>query len=420
MAHTKVSMVCKFYGKCPLDKDGKPLTRDQWSKRRPHSWEVRWYGSDGTRYSKSFKDRKEASEHVKELQTKVDRNKADRPRQLSLAEFTKEHGRLMDGQVAHSTLKGQMRVLEQFGDHVGKHIALCKIKPQDAEAFVSARLKEGLSVETVNKDIRTLKGIFNRAIETRNYLPEGTNPFAKIKKRKTANKPLRYVAPEDLQKVFAVLVSRLAKDLAKEKPAQIKELLRYRLVWRKSLLALAYTSAGRRDELLNLTWKDVDFEQLTVTFQPKKNTDKLLAWEPKDHESRIIPVPAETIQLLADLQAISEESGPYVFLESRRLKLILDRRKKGTWEPDKDLVNNLLTRIQSICKHAKVDYFTLHDLRRSCITNWSQKLPIQTVKRLAGHSSIETTQKYYLAIREQDLVTARQLQSAIMSSLTNF
>jgi integrase len=29
------------------------------------------------------------------------------------------------------------------------------------------------------------------------------------------------------------------------------------------------------------------------------------------------------------------------------------------------------------------------------ITNWAQKLPIQVVQQLAGHSDISTTRKYY-------------------------
>jgi hypothetical protein len=32
-----------------------------------------------------------------------------------------------------------------------------------------------------------------------------------------------------------------------------------------------------------------------------------------------------------------------------------------------------------ICRRANVKYFTPHDLRRSRITNWAKRLPIQTV-----------------------------------------
>lgn len=186
MAHTKVSIIRNWYGKIPLDKHGKPIPKNLWPKRRKQSWEVRWYGSDGIRYSKSFKTRKEANEYANDIQGKVDKCKADKPRKITLSEFIKEHGKVMVGQVAYSTLKDQLRALSLFADHVGYQVSLERIRPVHAESYVAARLSQELAVSTVNKDIRTLKGVFNRAIEPRRYLAEGTNPFDKIKERKVA------------------------------------------------------------------------------------------------------------------------------------------------------------------------------------------------------------------------------------------
>ena len=147
---------------------------------------------------------------------------------------------------------------------------------------------------------------------------------------------------------------------------------------------------------------------------------KILAWEPKTHESRIIPVPERTIQLLVDLQVQCDNGNPYVFIRTSRLNTILHRRQAGTWQPDYEVVNNLIRSLKGICKRAKVDFFTPHDFRRSCITNWAKKLPIQTVQHLAGHSNIMTTQKYYLSVQNSDLEEARKIQSEVMTKLTNF
>jgi len=46
------------------------------------------------------------------------------------------------------------------------------------------------------------------------------------------------------------------------------------------------------------------------------------------------------------------------------------------------------------------------DLRRSAITNWAARLPIHVVRRLAGHSDIAATRKYYLAVRQEDVISA--------------
>ena len=398
MAHTRVSINRNWYGKVPLDRDGKPIPRNLWPKRRNFSWEVRWYDSEGKRLSKSFKDRKEASEYVQKIQNKVDRGKADRPQKISFEEFIKEHSKVMVGQIAHSTLKDHIRALNLFGDHVGKQILLERIMPRDAESFVAKRLSDGLATASVNKDIRTLKGIFNLAIEPRSYLAEGTNPFRKIRERKLALNPPEYISPEEFVKLFEAANS----------------------LWWKTFISMAYTTAGRRDELLNLTWQNVDFENCTISFFPKKASKKILAWEPKTHESRIIPVPERAIQLLADLQVQCDNGNPYVFIRTSRLNTILHRRQAGTWQPDYEIVNNLIRSLRGICKRAKVDFFTPHDFRRSCITNWAKKLPIQTVQHLAGHSNIMTTKKYYLSVQNSDLEEARKIQSEVMTKLTNF
>ena len=217
-------------------------------------------------------------------------------------------------------------------------------------------------------------------------------------RRRLAPKPPYYVPLEDFQRVFSGM-SRL---------------------WWKALLALAYTSGGRRHELLNLTWSDIDFETQTVRFAPKQASGSILGWEPKDHQIREVPIPSETLQLLVNLQFETEEASPYVFISKVRLGHILGRRSKGNWEPDSEIVNNLVRDLKVMCRHATVNPFTLHDLRRSCITNWSKELPIQTVQHHAGHSSIETTRKYYLSVQQSDLNTARQVQSKLITSVTNF
>lgn len=399
MAHLKVSVNRNWYGKVPLDKKGKPIPRNLWPKRRKFSWEVRWYSSDGKRHSKSFRTRKEAEEYARVIQDKVNIGKANEPKKVTFQFFIEEHKKLMKGQVAHSTLVDQVRALNFFKEHIeDKDILLKKINPRHAESFVAHRLDQDLATATVNKDIRTLHSIFNLAIEPRGYLSEGTNPFEKIKQRKVSDKVVRFIPTEDFSKVF---------DAAPR-------------LWWKTFLALAYTSAGRKDELLNLTWSDVDFENNNVNFVPKKASKKILAWEPKDHEGRIIPVPEKVVLLLADMQSQADESSSYVFISGQRLKRILERRACGKWNAKSEVINNMLTRLKVFCKWAGVKQFCFHDLRRTCITNWARHLPIHAVQDLAGHSKIETTRKHYLSVGKSDRDMARAIQEKVMTKLTNY
>ena len=64
MATEKVGIYRKYHGKIPTDKSGQSLPKSDWPKKRAFRWAVRWFGSDGKRYSKSFKTRKEAERYA--------------------------------------------------------------------------------------------------------------------------------------------------------------------------------------------------------------------------------------------------------------------------------------------------------------------------------------------------------------------
>ena len=77
----------------------------------------------------------------------------------------------------------------------------------------------------------------------------------------------------------------------------------------------------------------------------------------------------------------------------------------------------MFRRFKTLCRKAKVGPYTLHDLRRSCITNWARKLPIHVVQKLAGHSDIRTTQKYYLSIQAEDIQKVQWVQTKVLGKI---
>ena len=123
----------------------------------------------------------------------------------------------------------------------------------------------------------------------------------------------------------------------------------------------------------------------------------------------------ETAQLLIDLQVKSPEFHPYIFVSPERLDRIKKRRKAGKWNSRSEVVNNLGERFNTIRRHANVAKCTIHDLRRSAITNWAKDLPIQVVQALAGHADITTTRKYYLAVRPEDFVATSETLKYLLS-----
>ena len=392
MAIEKVGIYRKWLEPVPNGENGKPIPKSQWSKKRRHHWIVRWYGTN-KKYGKVFRTRKEAEKYALDLQSRLAQGRSDRPEKIELHEFRHEHEKIMKGQVAYATLDDQRRALQFFENFIGGSILLSKIKPRHAEAFVAYRLSVVPSIATVNKDIRTLRSIFNLAIEPRGYLTEGQNPFAKIKERKTTENEIRYVQIEE----YLALMDK-AKDL-----------------WWRTFLSIAYGSGLRRNEILNLTWKNIDFENQLITVAVKKESQKLIEWDPKSRRNRIVPMSDESTQLLADLQLNAKEAFPYIFISPQRFERIRERQKIGTWTPRSQVVNNLDRNFRLLRSKAGVDECVLHDLRRSAITNWAKKLPIQVVQELAGHSDISTTRKYYLAVRSEDLASASDFLNKLLA-----
>ena len=59
---------------------------------------------------------------------------------------------------------------------------------------------------------------------------------------------------------------------------------------------------------------------------------------------------------------------------------------------------------------------TMHDFRRTCITNWLKDLvPPHEVQRMAGHSSIETTMKYYVKVDSTAMDRVREASTRSMA-----
>jgi len=68
--------------------------------------------------------------------------------------------------------------------------------------------------------------------------------------------------------------------------------------------------------------------------------------------------------------------------------------------------------------YAGIENGKFHDLRRTCLTNWfTNGLSEFDVMTMAGHSSFETTRRFYLAIRNDLLDRARLASYKAMSGI---
>lgn len=367
-------------------------------------WERPSYDGKGFTYYLLYTD-----EHGKRRQKSLghcDKRKAERQRakferhlrtgtvelgSLTIQELLKDYLERTRTQIEESTANSAAYRMKDFIAAVG-NIRSDTVTFRHAERFQQYCIDKGLSPASTNTHIKMVKRIFSLAVK-RGQLEK--NPFTGISMLKVPDGLVRLVTEKEFRQIL-----RVACDP----------------IW-KARIFLAKTSGLRRGEILNLTINDVDFAKGKIIVQPKKDTKFTWRWVVKDKERREVPLVDGAANLLIQLQEKMPEKQPYFFLTPERYQYLLHRNATGDLIdrvakcPDNNFRRNWL----HLCKKAGIDDLTFHDLRATCITEWfEQGMMPHEVQRLAGHSSIETTMKYYVGIRDEMIDRARKASSAAL------
>jgi len=395
MANKRVGVYRRYLEAVPVDSLGRPVPKSSWPKKRSFCWVARWFSGEGKRPSRSFKTKRQARSFAAQKEIQIQEARTAGLTAISLRGFHIEHKELTQGNVAPRTLALHLATLESLASFLGWDRHLPTIGPRDIERFRAGRLSTGIAAGTANKDLTVLKRLFNLAI-LRGYLPKGGNPCDGVPKLKIGSVRKGIISPETFAGIYNCTTDAF---------------------WR-AFLVMLYTTGLRLREATNLTWCDIDFESYQLHITRKKAAGLVQAWTPKDHQMRMIPLPAQTINLLAAWKSMAPEGCPYVFMGERRWAYYHRQVERGRWRACQDLLNNLLRCFKTICRRASSRPYTLHDLRRTCVTNWAGQLPIHVVQQLAGHSDMRTTQRFYLSVQPQDLDKARAIQSSLLGTVT--
>ena len=172
---------------------------------------------------------------------------------------------------------------------------------------------------------------------------------------------------------------------------------------------MCYTGGLRFSEAVSLRWSDINDGEVNLRNRPGTDTEPEFLL--KDYEERTIPLPPATLNILEDLKTYAEatdEASPYVVLsESLHGKMMArwnhaDKNTRVAWKWQ-DAFYNAGREFHRHLRKAEIEpapgeTLSIHTLRKSCIQNWANKLPMNVTKELAGHSNIATTQKYYCQV----------------------
>ena len=138
-------------------------------------------------------------------------------------------------------------------------------------------------------------------------------------------------------------------------------------------------TAMREQEVMHVSWSDIDFERSVVTVRENKRFD----WKPKAYKGRFIPIDKDLLRLLKVWKEKSDKTCGLVF-------------PTAGCKPKQDFLDEC----KAIAKRAELTDFYLHKFRATRATLWLQAgIDIKSVQQMLGHSDLASTMRYLGAQR---------------------
>ena len=253
--------------------------------------------------------------------------------------------------LAPNSIKRNRAALDNFKRFLRYHPFITKISHINTkvlEDYKASRKKEEVENRTVNLELGVIRSTFNLAIKWGYATENPTKELTFLKEDK--NKRQRYLTNEECKK--------LLESCGEE------------------MYPIFYTflySGMRKSELEHLEWSDIDFERKKIKIRIKDS------WRPKTTE-REIPISNGLLDVFKNHKEKSKKSS-FVFHNGR-----------GHLLPP----NKLRKRLISITKKCGFpDVTKIHTLRHTFASHLVMNgVDLPTVKKLMGHSDIETTMIY--------------------------
>jgi integrase len=244
--------------------------------------------------------------------------------------------------------------VKHLANHFGNRL-LKDITPAMVESYKQKRLselagrarKDTTKPATINREMACLKTIFNKAIKNKKA---SRNPAHEVKLLKENNERNRILSPEE----YIRLLAHCHKYL-------------------KPIVKLAYHTAMRRGEILNLTWGQVNLRERIITLEPN---------DTKTQEGRIVPLSKAIVEMF---QAMP-----------RGLPLMRVFTYRG--KP----ISTITRGIAAACERAGIEGFVFHDLRHTAINNWRlQGHDYFRIMAASGHKTMRVFKRYNTVQREE-------------------
>lgn len=235
------------------------------------------------------------------------------------------------------------------------------VKPVDIEELKSHLLSQGLSPITINRYLEVISKSFSMAIDNE-WISK--NPIKKNTKFIQKNYVVRSLSADEEQRLMKVLSVPEYEYL-------------------KGIVIVALNTALRRQNILDLTWEQIDLTGRVIEITENKSNKHILK-----------PINDTLYEYLTSIPE-GKRNG-YVFINyytGKKCKEI-----KRAWKTVKEKAN--------------LKDFRFHDLKHTVGTRLAEQgVPIPVIKEVLDHSDIKTTMRYVHTANEQILSAMNVLNS---------
>lgn len=291
-----------------------------------------------------------------------------------------------------SEYKYKRMVYQLFQKHLDKDVMIADIIPQDVRSYLLTRP----SNNNFNVHRKELSALFAYAIKPLRVI--NYNPCSDVDRLPHTPNPKRILSEQDVLRLI------IAADPKTDE---------------RDLILTCIHTLGRIDEVLRLTWNDVNFEKKAVTLWTRKRRDG--ASEPDD-----LPMNDDLYDVLHS-RYVNRDHDKWVFYNEKtgdryyhRPKLMASLCKRAGIEPIGNSKRKIF-RGKNKGKYKEVGlYFGFHALRHFVASHLadSGKVSTKAIQGLLRHKNLKTTEIYLHSIDESQRVAMAGIEGKFTSILT--
>jgi integrase/recombinase XerD len=274
-----------------------------------------------------------------------------------------EYNKLIEFNLAKKSVESTKTAERRFLEFIPGNRALNTIERKDAENLMM-KISKSAPLGCYNY-LKVFRTIFNVFVDW-NYV--SSNPFLKVKlPKRQKDEPV--VFTEEQIRIVCEKLTAKGKDVIVD------------------MVLFAVETGLRLDEENNLRWSDVEFKNRVITIGNK-------LFKTKSKKVRRIPFNERMEKILL-------RNSNRQLLNSKILREFVFVQNNGK-QYKKDTVSKSLKKV--IKESGLPDELHWHCLRATAATRWaSNKVPIFTVSKLLGHSTVNVTTRYYAGIDLDEL-----------------